>query len=280
MTVKHSRLLGAFLAAKSWSPRLKVMDLTILPSYGVNESKQVTNIGPPVDIVEGFQRHLLCLLLSTRPFLETLHIINYDIIDFSALFTDLVGFSALKEFLYQGYGRVHYFFDFQALDGLLTTSLSLKHLSFMALSRSLWYTSPPVGYYEDENWPALFSKNSFEFRLTGSKSLSIYLPEDLSTFDLDTLSSNFSIFRPEVKHVAIKSPHGLTYIQFRQLLDWIARVCKKQDGGDELEAIEFDRLDIFSPVHLNEMMGKIPSLTSLTIAFEHLSINPMVRKVS
>jgi hypothetical protein len=79
MTVMQFRLLDAFLAAKTWSPRIKVMDLTILPSYGLNESKQVTNNEPPVEVVGGFHKHFSRLLSSTRPCLESLHINNYDV---------------------------------------------------------------------------------------------------------------------------------------------------------------------------------------------------------
>lgn len=278
MTVMHFRVLDALLTSKRSLPKLRVMDLTILPSYITNKSKQIKQINPSVDITESFRKYLLSLFSSARSSLESLNITNYDLIELSPVFMNMEGFSSLNEFRYQGYGRAHNLSDPQVLDKLVKTSHELKQFSFEALGHSLWPTGPPVNYFEDVNWPYL-SKNSFALKLTDQRNLCIQLPESLLSLDLDTLSPSLIIFSSKMKHLVINPVKALTYLQFRQILGGVAKVCKDQDRGDELESLVFRRLELFSAAHLNEIFDKIPSLKILTIGFEQLSIDPVQRTV-
>ncbi|XP_006462496.1 hypothetical protein AGABI2DRAFT_119352 [Agaricus bisporus var. bisporus H97] len=280
MTVQHVRFLEALLTAQSWSPRVNAVKFTILPPYCINESKQVTNHNPPTDVVEAFQRQLLHLFWSTGPSLESLHIFNFDDLDLSSLFSNLGGFSSLKEFSYEGHGRAHSPYFLQTLDGLLEMSPNLKDFSFKALSQSLWPASPPVRYYEDHDWPGVFVNNSFICSLKIPDGLSMCLPKNLSGPVLDAFSSSFCVLCSKSQRILMNTLQSLTYIEFRHLLDWITKVYENQDKGVELVTFELDPVKILSAVHLNEILGKIPSLTNLTIGFFHLSVDPSARVVS
>lgn len=220
------------------------------------------------------------LFWSTGPSLESLHIFNFDDLDLSSLFSNLGGFSSLKEFSYEGHGRTHSPYFLQTLDGLLEMSPNLKDFSFKALSQSLWPASPPVRYYEDHDWPGVFVNNSFICSLKIPDGLSMCFPQNLSGPVLDAFSSSFCVLCSKSQRILVNTLQSLTYIEFRHLLDWITKVYENQDKGVELVTFELDPVKILSAVHLNEILGKIPSLTNLTIGFFHLSVDPSARVVS